>query len=70
VGGVGKQRLRHINDSVLSLLKMEGLRLFLSLLVLWSYCNPSMCNLTLCIVIIVILSVGLEREVFFYIGLL
>jgi hypothetical protein len=27
VGGVGEQRLRHINDSVLSSLKMEGIRL-------------------------------------------
>jgi hypothetical protein len=26
VGGVGEQRLRHINDSVLSLLKIEGIR--------------------------------------------
>jgi hypothetical protein len=30
VGGVGEQRLRHINDSVLSSLKMEGIRFFLS----------------------------------------
>jgi hypothetical protein len=29
VGGVGEQRLRHINDSVLSSLKMEGIRFFL-----------------------------------------
>jgi hypothetical protein len=29
VRGVGKQRLRHINDSVLSSLKMEGLRFFI-----------------------------------------
>jgi hypothetical protein len=28
VGGVGEQRLRHINDSVLSSLKMEGIRFF------------------------------------------
>jgi hypothetical protein len=29
VGGVGEQRLRHINDSVLSSLNMEGIRFFL-----------------------------------------
>jgi hypothetical protein len=28
VGGVGEQRLRHINDLVLSSLKMEGIRFF------------------------------------------
>jgi hypothetical protein len=31
VGGVGEQRLRHINDSVLSSLKMEDIRFFLNL---------------------------------------
>jgi hypothetical protein len=29
VGGVGGQRLRHINDSVLSSLKMEGILFFI-----------------------------------------
>jgi hypothetical protein len=29
VGGVGEQRLRHINDSVLSSLKMEGIRFYI-----------------------------------------
>jgi hypothetical protein len=30
VGGVGEQRLRHINGSVISSLKMEGIRFFYS----------------------------------------